>query len=309
MRRASVVKLCVLALIWGSSFLFMKIGLHGLGPAQVALARLLLGAVVLAGVLLAQGQRYPRTLATWGHCAVAAVFGNALPYFCFAWAEQHVASNVAGVLNATTPLFTLLLALAAGTDRRVSPARALGLVVGFGGVLVILSPWQDFSGAGPWQGQVACLVAAFSYGISYIYIARFITGRGLPSVVLAATQLACAAVLMVAASPFIANEAFHITWPVVGAMLGLGALGTGFAYLLLYALISAEGPTTASTVTYLIPIVAVFLGVVALGEPLTWTLAVGTVVILAGVALTNRTSKTRNRVSRETGDASAAPGA
>lgn len=290
MRRSSVVKLGILALVWGSSFLFIKIGLQGLSPAQIVLARLALGALVLAGVLLATGQRYPRKPSVWGHLVGAAFFGNVLPYFSFAWAEQYVASNVAGVLNASTPLFTFVLALAAGSDRRASPARAAGLIVGFAGVLVILSPWQEFGVDSSWKGQLACLVAAFSYGISYIYISRFIMPKGLPSLVLAASQLATATGILAVVTPFVGAQPVELTWGVVGSMVGLGALGTGFAYVLLYSLISTEGPTATSTVTYLIPIVAVFLGVAALGEPLTWNLAVGTAIILAGVALTNRPS-------------------
>lgn len=123
MRRASILRLGLLALIWGSSFLFIKVGLQGLGPVQIVLARLSLGAAVLAGVLWLRGTSFPRTPLTWGHLGVAAVFGNIAPYFSFAWAEQYVASNVAGVLNATTPLFTMVLALAATSDRRVSPAK------------------------------------------------------------------------------------------------------------------------------------------------------------------------------------------
>lgn len=296
MQRASMIKLGVLAMVWGSSFLFMKIGLHGLAPAQIVLARLLLGAVVLAGVLLVRGGGYPRTPAVWGHLVGAAVFGNVLPYFSFAWAEQYVASNVAGVLNASTPLFTFVLALAATTDRRASLTRATGLIIGFAGVVVILSPWEALAGAaGSWKGQLACLVAALSYGVSYIYISRFLTPRGLSSLTLAASQLAVATFLMGVLTPFVAAQPYHITWAVAGSMIGLGAMGTGFAYILLHSLINAEGPTVTSTVTYLIPIVAVILGVAALGEPLTWSLAAGTAIILAGVALTNR------RSPRETG--------
>lgn len=295
MQRRSVLSLGVLATIWGSSFLFMKVGLHGLGPVQIVLARLFFGALVLTTVLLARRTRFPRTPSTWGHLAVAAVFGNVLPYFSFAWAEQYVASNVAGVLNASTPLFTLLLSLAATSERRVSPARVLGLVVGFAGVMVILQPWQHLGVAGPWQGQLACLVAAFSYGISYIYISRFITGLGLSAPVLAASQLTTATVILGVTAPLTATHPIDLTWAVVGSMLGLGALGTGVAYILLYRLINDEGPTAASTVTYLIPIVAVVLGVLVLGEPLTWSLAVGTVIILTGVALTNRTPRRRRQ--------------
>lgn len=288
MQRSSMVKLAVLAAFWGSSFLFIKIGLEGFSPTQIVLARLLLGAAVLAGVLAVRGQRYPRSRAVWGYLVGAAVFGNVLPYFSFAWAEQHVASNVAGVLNASTPLFTFVLALAATSDRRASFARAAGLVIGFAGVLVILSPWQEFGAGSSWKGQLACLVAALSYGISYIYISRFLMPFRLPSLVLAASQLLTATVMMVILAPFVALQPVHLTWGVAGSMVALGALGTGFAYILMYSLIGAEGPTATSTVTYLIPIVAVVLGVAALGEPLTWNLAAGTAIILGGVALTNR---------------------
>jgi drug/metabolite transporter (DMT)-like permease len=134
-------------------------------------------------------------------------------------------------------------------------------------------------------GQVACLLAAASYGVAYVYMRRFLTGRGLPPLALAASQLTVATVLLALAAPVVARTPITLTGDVVASILALGALGTGVAYLLNYRLIADEGATAASTVTYLLPIVAVLLGILALGEPLTWNVVVGTAVILAGVAL------------------------
>jgi drug/metabolite transporter (DMT)-like permease len=285
MRRANVIRLVLLAGIWGASFLFIKVALRGLSPVQIVLGRLGLGAAVLLVVIALRREPLPRSRMAWGHLAVAAVVANIIPYFLFGWGEQRISSALAGVLNATTPLFTLVFALATRTEPRTTAIRVIGLLLGFVGALVVMAPWRAGIGAGPLPGQVACLLAAASYGVAYVYMRRFLTGRGLPPLALAASQLTVATVLLALAAPVVARTPITLTGDVVASILALGALGTGIAYLLNYRLIADEGATAASTVTYLLPIVAVLLGILALGEPLTWNVVVGTALILAGVAL------------------------
>jgi drug/metabolite transporter (DMT)-like permease len=154
----SLARLALLALLWGSSFLWIKLALDGLSPVQLVLVRLALGAAVLVLVVRVRWLRLPRDRATWLRLTVAALIGNAIPYLLFAIGEQTVSSSLAGALNATTPLWTLGIGLAARTERQVTPLRVVGLLVGFAGVL---APWNA-PGHGAVVGALACLGAAAS---------------------------------------------------------------------------------------------------------------------------------------------------
>jgi drug/metabolite transporter (DMT)-like permease len=286
MQPGSVVRLATLALLWGSGFLWIKISLRGLSPVQLTLARLALGAAVLLVILLARRQTTPHDRGLWGHLLVAAFFANALPYTLFGVGEEHVASNIAGVLNATTPLWTLLVGVITRHERRISAAQVAGLLLGFAGTLLIFSPWRSSGEIDP-LGAAACLAASASYGISFVYMDQYLAGRGLSPLTLSAWQLTAATGLLLAASPF-GLQAPHLRPDVVAAVLVLGVFGTGFAYVLNYRLITDEGATVTSTVTYLLPIVSVTLGAVVLGEAFTVSVTLGMAVVLAGVALARR---------------------
>jgi drug/metabolite transporter (DMT)-like permease len=285
MSPASTVRFGLLALLWGSNFLLIRVTLEGLSPFEIVLARMLLAAAVLLGVIRAHRQRLPTGRQLWGHLAAAALIANLIPYLLFAWAEQQVPSHVAGALNATTPLFTLGIAIAAGQQERVTPSRVVGLLLGFAGAVTVLAPWRQAGLADSLAGGVACLVAAASYGLSYVYMRRYLTGRGLPALVLAAGQLVAGCALLIPLTPLLAADAFILTPAVLASVAALGTLGTGAAYVLNYRLIQDEGATTASTVTYLLPVVAVVLGVLVLSEPVTWNLLAGSAAVLLGVAI------------------------
>lgn len=290
MSRASIARVGGLALLWGSNFLWIKIAVEGLSPIQVVLARMAIGAAVLVGFARLSGRKLPRGVVIWGHLLVAALVANVIPYFLFAWAEQDIPSNLAGVLNSTTPLFTAIIAYAAGVEARLESRRVTGLLVGFVGALLVLSPWRIVESTGSLTRQLGALTAAASYGVSYAYMRRYLAQRDIEPVVLAAGQMAAATAMLVIAAPFIALTPVDLTLAVVGATLVLGGLGTGAAYVLNYHLIRDEGATTASIVTYLLPVVAVVLGVAVLDEPMTWNLVVGGVLVLFGVALSRRKS-------------------
>lgn len=286
MSPGSTLRLATLALLWGSSFLFIEGALEGLAPAQIVLARMWAGALVLlAIVFLVRREGLPRDPSVWGHLLIATLIGNLIPYFLFGWAQEHIDSGMAGALNATTPLFTLALALASGTERQVTPLRIGGLFVGFLGALVVIAPWRGAGPDGAIIGQLACLLAAASYAISYVYMRRFLAGRGIAPLTLATGQLTAGALLLAIATPVIATAPVDLSLTVVASVLALGVLGTGLAYILNYRLIQDEGATTASSVTYLLPIVAVTLGAAVLGEPLTWSLVAGTAIVLTGLAV------------------------
>ena len=285
--RTGIARVAALAVLWGSSFLWIKLALRGFNPVQIVFARLVLGFVVLAPIVLSRGLRFPRGWQTWGHLFVAALVANAIPYVLFGIGEQTVGSNVAGVLNATTPLWTLLLAFLVGADRNITRPKAIGFALGFLGVVIIFTPWESASEIASWGG-LACLAASASYGISYVYMGRFLTRRGIDPLVLAASQLAAASILLAVAMPVVGTESPTWQADAIVSLLILGALGTGIAYVLNYRIIQDDGPTIASTVTYLVPIVAVILGRLVLGETITATMFGGFALVLVGVALTRR---------------------
>jgi drug/metabolite transporter (DMT)-like permease len=285
MSTRSTIRVGLLALLWGSNFLLIRVALEGLSPFAVVVVRMLLGAVVLLAVVGVHRQRLPTGWRLWGHLAAAALIASIIPYLLFAWAEQTVPSHVAGALNATTPLFTLGIAIAVGQEQRATPSRVVGLVLGFAGAVTVLAPWRQAGLGGSLTGQVACLAASASYGLSYVYMRRYLTGRGLPPLVLAASQLIAGSVILVLFAPVFATGALPLTPAVLGSVITLGTLGTGAAYILNFRLIQDEGATTASTVTYLLPVVAVVLGVLVLDEPVTWNLLAGSVVVLFGVGI------------------------
>jgi len=289
-RRPTAARLALLALIWGSNFLWIKLAVRGLSPVEVTLARLVLGSAVLLTMVAAQRGAVPRSPVIWVHIAVAALFGNAAPYLLFAVGEQHVASSTAGMLNATTPLWTVVVALATRHQRAVRARQAAGLLVGFGGAVLIFAPWQSAGGLAS-AGAAESVAAAASYGISYVYMDRFLARRGISPVVLSACQLLAATAFLAAALGVTGAPGPRLDATVIVSIAILGLLGTGLAYVLNYQLITSEGATVASTVTYLLPVVAIVLGVLALSEDLTLPILAGIALILAGVALTqNRTA-------------------
>jgi drug/metabolite transporter (DMT)-like permease len=285
MTRANLVRLAVLAVIWGASFLFIKLALAGLGPVQIVLARLVAGAAVLLAFVALRRQTLPRDARLLGHLALMAVVGSIIPFFLFAWGEQRVTSGLAGVLNGTTPLFTLGVAVAALPEERLTAARALGLVLGFAGVVLVVGPWDANPLTSSVPGQLACLGAAACYGVGFVYTRRFIAQRGQSPLALAATQITLAALLLGAASPVVARGDVALTPVVLASVATLGALGTGIAFVLYYRLIAEAGATSASVVTYLVPVVAVALGAVLLGEPVTWNVFAGAAVVILGIAI------------------------
>lgn len=282
--RSAALRLGLLATIWGTSFLFIKVGLETLTPIQVVLGRVVLGAVALLAVLRLRGERLPRERRTWGALLFVGVFANVVPFFLLAWGELYISSGLAGIYNATTPLFTLLVATAALPEERPTVGKSVGLVVGFLGVVLVLAPWRGV-GHSALAGQLACLGAAACYAVTITYTRRYLSGSGHSPVVLAAGQLVCATAVTAALVPLWATPSVSLPPRVLLSMVALGTLGTGVAYLIFYRLIGEIGATAASTVTYLVPIVAVSLGVVVLGESVGWNDFAGAAVVLLGVAV------------------------
>lgn len=286
MRGASLVRVGSLALLWGSGFLWTKLALRGLTPAQTVVVRLLLGAATLVVIVYALGHRLPTSWGTWLHLGVAAVFGNVAPYLLFALGLREVDSAAGGMLNATTPVWTVLVAFAAGQAGTLSRVQVTGVLVGLLGTVLIFTPWDLGTQFVTW-GALACLCAAFSYGVSYVYIAKFLVGRAAGPLTLSAAQLIAASLLscllVIPADGFAAP---HWRADALVSIAILGVLSTGVAYLIHYRIISDDGPVAASAVIYLLPVVAVALGALFLAERPAPTALGGVAVVLLGVLLT-----------------------
>ncbi len=281
------LRFAALALVWGSSFLLTKLALVGLGPLQIAGGRIVLGALALVAIMLVTRRRWPRNPAVWGHLAVAAVLLCVVPYSLFAWAGQHIPSGISSIINALTPVMTLLVGLVALPDERLTRTRALGILVATLGVVLVAAPWTltDLDGALGILGQLACLAAATCYGLGLVYTRRFIRHRGEDATSVAAVQLTIAAAIVLVIAPFVAMQPVRLDPVVIGAIVVLGVVGTGIATVWNTTVIQVWGATASATVTYLIPIVGVVLGVLVLGEVLTWNEVLGAVAVLLGVML------------------------
>jgi drug/metabolite transporter (DMT)-like permease len=282
-----------LTLIWGASFLWIKIAVRETGPFTIVTIRLLLAMLAILPVLIHRRGGFPRSRRMWGIITVQGILSTALPWILITWAEQHIESALATVLNGTVPLFTIVVAHYTLSDDRMTVRRVAGLLVGFLGVLVLVQEDLRFLGSGDagvhmaLLGQLAMLGSSLCYGLSNVYArAKF---RGVPPIFQAFyTMLAADAIMWIVTpaveAPF-TLPALPITWL---AIAWLGVLGAGVSYLIFYHLLHDIGPTRVATVTYTIPVVGVTLGVVFLDEALTWQLVTGTILIVSGVVSVTR---------------------
>ncbi|TGB08355.1 DMT family transporter, partial [Streptomyces palmae] len=286
------LRFAALALIWGFSFLFIKVGTDAFAPLYVTLGRMAFGTAVLAAVLVVKREGLPRGARVWGHLAVAAFFLNALPFSLFAYAELTIPSTLAGICNATSPLWGMVLAVVAVAEDRPNRQRVAGLGLGFVGVLIVLGAWQGFSGQDP-AGTAMALVASLSYAVGWLYVRRTLTGTGHSNLAMSGAQLLVGTLQLAVVTPLFAPAPDSFPMLPLLSVIALGALGTGFAFLLQYGLVAEVGPTTAMMVTYFIPVIATAAGVAILGERLSWNTPVGALVVLVGAALTQLPARTR----------------
>ncbi|MDX3735533.1 MULTISPECIES: DMT family transporter [Streptomyces] len=279
------IRFAGLSLIWGFSFLLIKVGTEGFAPFQVTFGRLLAGTAVLVAAMAVRRERLPRSARTWGHLTVAALLLNALPFSLFSYAELTIPSTLAGICNATSPLWGMALSVVALSEDRPTRRRVAGLGVGFLGVLTVLGAWQGFSGL-DLPGTGMALLASFCYPVGWIYVRRTLAGTGSSTLTLTGSQLCLATVQLAVVTPLFTSAPTSFPLLPTLSVLALGALGTGLAVLLQYGLVQEVGPTTAQLVTYFIPVIATAAGVALLGEQLSWNTPVGALVVLVGAALT-----------------------
>jgi drug/metabolite transporter (DMT)-like permease len=292
-------KYLLLALIWGSSFLLMKVGLRTMAPLQISGLRIFAGTATLLALLAVTGGRLPRERRTWAHLAVSGVFLTALPFSLFAAGEERVSSALAGIGNATTPIAAVFFALALLPSDRLSRRKLTAVLVGFAGVIVIMQPWES-AGRPDLLGFGMTLVAGASYGLGWTYNRRFLGDADLGGLSMPTALLVVGSVLMV---PVLLvwwlfnRDGYAAPWsghPNLGSggvllpllcVLVLGVVGTGLAYMLQFDVVRGAGATVSTTVTYLIPVVSVLLGVAVLDEHLAWPQLVGAGIVLVSAVV------------------------
>jgi drug/metabolite transporter (DMT)-like permease len=272
-----------LSIFWGGSFLFGKIALMELRPFTVVLLRVGIAALALNLVVLASGRRMPRSARTWGAFLIMGLLNNIVPFSLIFWGQTHIQSSLAAILNATTPVWTVLLAHALTRDERLAPHKAAGVLVGLAGAAVIIGPGALLGLGIHAMAQLAVVGAAMSYALAGVYGKRF---AGLPPVTVAAGQLSASAVMTIPLAllvdkPWLGHLPGPGTW---GAVLCLALLSTALAYVIYFRLLAKAGATNVLLVTFLIPVSALILGALVLGESLDLRQAVGMALVILGLA-------------------------
>lgn len=270
--------------IWGCSFIFIKEGLDFLTPIGVAFLRCALGAVTLYGFARYRKIALPRDKKALFHIWVVCLLLNVFPGIFFALAETEVTSILAGIINAVTPLMTLIAILGVNKSERANKAQVLGLFIGFAGVLVVLGAWNGL-GTNPWWAVLILFIAVALYGISYPYTRRFIMPLGIKPEAIVATQLLLATVTILPLYLATGLSSADIQVGPLLSMIALGVFGSGFAYLWNFRVMEIAGSAISSSVTYLTPVVAVVAGIFFLGEKISWHEPVGALVVLFGAAI------------------------
>jgi len=283
MRKSWLPAYIALGVVWGCSFIFIKLGLEFLTPFGVAFVRCALGAITLLIVVKIKKIKLPSDKSTWRKLWILAMLLNVIPGILFAYAEVHVTSVLAGIINATTPLATLIVMLIAFREERLKVEQIIGIIIGAIGVMVVLGIWQGV-GENQLTGVIALLIAVTCYGISFPYTVRNIIPLGLKPEAAATTQLVMAAITLLPFYLFDGISQDNCRTSSLLAMLALGILGSGVAYIWNFSIIAAAGSSIASSVTYLTPVVAIIVGWVFLGEALSWYEPVGALLVIIGAA-------------------------
>lgn len=299
-------KFVALALIWGSSFLFMKVGLAHLHPLQISALRIFLGAGILVVLLRMTGGRLPRDRRVWAHLAFCSIFLTALPFTGFVVGEQWVSSALAGIGNATTPISAVLFGLLLLPSERLTAPKLVAVLLGFAGVVIIAEPWNAVGRPDP-IGFLTVVLAGACYGLGWTYNRRFLGHADLGGLSQPTALLLCGSVLMLpillgwwwltrdtvpapwSLVPSAGGEhTAYALWLSLTCVVVLGVVGTGLAYMLQYDVVRAAGAIVSTTVTYLIPVVSVLLGVLLLGEHLGVAQLVGFAIVLGAAVVINR---------------------
>jgi len=270
--------------VWGCSFLFIALGNQFLSPVGVGFWRQALGGLPMLALAIATGKKFPHEPRTWFYVFCVSLFMNSVPSALFAYAEQHVTSGFAGIMNATTPIATILMILTFFREEKPRTNVFIGLAVGLVGVLTVLSVWNGLGNNDP-SAVLALCCASLLYGIGGPFARRYVSKLGLDPQVQVPMQILMAAITL---APFYFGGPLFTAAPTLPGVLGmvtLGVLGTGFAYIWYYRLMALAGSAIANSVTYMSPVVAVLAGTILLHETTTWNQLLGGVVVILGAAI------------------------
>lgn len=286
MRGREWAMLVALSVLWGGSFFFVGVAVREVPPLSLVLMRVGIAALALWAVLMVGGADLPRAPGLWAAFLGMGLLNNALPFVLIVWGQQHIASGLAAILNATTPLFTVLVAHLLTADERLTPAKAAGVVMGLLGVAVMLGA-ELLGGLGvALAAQLACLAAALSYALAGVFGRRF-RRMGVPPLASAAGQVTASSLILLPLA-LLADQPWTLAMPGLAswaAMLGLGLFSTALAYVLYFRILAVAGATNLALVTFLVPVSAIWLGTLVLGERLEARHFVGMALIGAGLAL------------------------
>ncbi len=273
-----------LGIIWGASFLFIEKSLTFLTPVGVAFLRCFLGALSLWCVVFFKKITMVWDIKLLAHLWIIGLLLNVFPGVLFAFAQERVSSILAGIMNALTPIMSVLMILLIFRSEKLTANRLLGIGLGFVGVLVVLLVGESV-GKFSWSAFIALMLAVLCYGISYPYSSKYIIPRKLTPETLATTQVSLSAITLLPFFIYHGIDSYQPSIDAIGSILALGILGTGIAYIWNFKNVELAGASLASTVTYITPLVAVILGFALLGEPLTWNEPVGGLIVLIGSAI------------------------
>jgi drug/metabolite transporter (DMT)-like permease len=284
MKKSWLPAYLALGLVWGCSFIFIELGLVFLSPFGVTFVRCALGAITLLIFSKARKVELPKGKAIWKKLWVVAMLLNVVPGVLFAFAQQYITSALAGIINATTPLMTLIFMLLIFREEKIKREQVYGLLIGALGVMTVMGVWKELGG-NQLIGIIALLIAVSCYGASYPYSTRNVIPLGLKPEALATGQLLMATVTLLPLFIFDGFSSNNYESRSIIAMLCLGIFGSGFAYIWNFSVTAAAGSAIGSTVTYITPVVAVIVGWLYLNEEIVWHEPVGALVVIIGALL------------------------
>ena len=284
MKKSWLPAYLALGLVWGCSFIFIELGLVFLSPFGVTFVRCALGAITLLIFAKARKVELPKGKSIWKKLWVVAMLLNVVPGVLFAFAQQYITSALAGIINATTPLMTLIFMLLIFREEKIKREQVYGLLIGALGVMTVVGVWKELGG-NQLIGVIALLIAVSCYGASYPYSTRNVIPLGLKPEALATGQLLMATVTLLPLFIFDGFSSNNYETKSIIAMLCLGIFGSGFAYIWNFSVTAAAGSAIGSTVTYITPVVAVIVGWLYLNEEIAWHEPVGALVVIIGALL------------------------
>lgn len=276
--------LIALSVLWGGSFFFVEVLVEHLPPLTIVALRVVMAAIMLWIIIAARRVALPKTAQHWRGLFLIGLINNALPFFLITWGQTQINSGLASILNSMTPIFTVLVAGALLTDEKLTGNKLTGVLIGLVGAVVLIGPEALGGITGSALGQLAVLGAALSYAFAGVFARRFKTW-GISPLMVATGQVTSAAIILTPLA-LIVDQPWTLSAPpgyVMGAMAGLALLSTVLAYILYFRLIASAGATNAALVTFLIPISAILLGVLILGESFTPMQAAGMALIGTGL--------------------------